>query len=191
MADFANSSFVVLAPGEQRTIAWQHPIAIREMPQLGEFRYVQYTVRKSKAGLFAIDFHDANGRDKPMRADGGVGPPAFGSALRVWADPNSEQWITLVRDLYGDFGKSDITGLTLSCVAGNFVEFDTLFFGRGHEDFELVPKVSLAFQSPQQRLEILKSSNRPSIVRCPRPCCWNSKMAAKEAASSSMAAARF
>lgn len=68
--------------------------------------------------------------------DAGNERQTAGSPLRLnGALP--KDWQLLSRDLYGDFGSFNLTGLALSCVGGEAAWFDHIYLARTYQDLEL------------------------------------------------------
>ena len=101
---FSGAHSVQVPPGASWQLKFPRPIAIRERPQWGEYRYLTFAVRRRAAGRFSIEFNTQQERELPVRYDGGRGPPSLGEAKRVFQDQLPDQWVEFPRDLYADFG---------------------------------------------------------------------------------------
>lgn len=127
-----------LTPAGLFRLELRAPAAIRETPGWGEYRYVRFAVRKQGDGRFAMQFETVEPREKPARLDGGQGVPALEGAVRIYQAKLPDQWIALPHDLFGAYGKLDLSGLTLSAVDGGAAMFDAIYLGRTLADFEMI-----------------------------------------------------
>lgn len=67
--------------------------------------------------------------------DAGSQKQTAGSALRLnGAMP--KEWQLQVRDLYGDFGQFNLTGVSLGCIEGEAAWFDHIYLARTYQDVE-------------------------------------------------------
>lgn len=128
----------IAAPGRY-TLRLPHEAAVRERPTLGEYRYIRFAFRKVGQGRVAVELGRREENAQAVRYDAGVGAPSYGAAARVWSLELPDQWIVMTRDLYADFGKSDITSLTLSVPDGEAAFFDHVYLARSLKDFDLIP----------------------------------------------------
>jgi S1-C subfamily serine protease len=138
-----------ITDGGSFRLALEEPVAIRERPQWGEFRFLRLAMRKRGDGQIAIEMEATQPRIAPARYDAGPGKPAFGSAQRIWQDKLSPDWVVITRDLYADFGNIDVSGVVLSCLGGDFANFDHIYLARTQDDFNLIP----AAPSPEKTNE--------------------------------------
>lgn len=81
----------------------------------------------------------------------------FRKATAVWNLELPDQWIVMTRDVFGDFGDLDITGVILRTPDGQRARFDHIYFARAGEDFQLLP------QSPPP--EITNQNARRELAR--------------------------
>jgi len=130
--------------------AWRFPttISVREQPKWGENRTFRFAVRKRGGGRFAIEFQTSPPRPEPARYDLGSGEPTLGKATRVHGDL-PDTWLVITRDVFADFGPMDITGMQLICPDGEQVLVDHVYFGRTHQDFDLIPQAPSAEKTNQ------------------------------------------
>lgn len=134
------------------------PLPVRERPAIGEFRFLRFAFRKSGGGRVAVELHREQEGAPPIRYDAGIGEPAYGSAVRGWSLELPQQWIVITRDLYKDFGKADITGLTLGVPDGDYALFDHIYLARSEADLDLLPSASTVEGTNQEaRRELAKS----------------------------------
>jgi len=138
-----------VAAGASSQILLPEPVAIRERPEWGEYRYLTFAVRRSGPGRFSLELNTADGREIAIRYDGGKGDPALGQAKRIYQENLPEQWVEFPRDLFADFGPFDITAVTLSSLDDRPTLFDKLFLARAQGDFELVQALQPVMNYPQ------------------------------------------
>lgn len=105
-----------LRVGEQPIrFRWEQPIAIRERPAPGQYRFLRFAVRTVENGQLRIKL---TGFD----ADAGYLIGAAGEAeARPVADPPSDRWITVTRDLFGDFGEGEISEVEMVAPGGRYL----------------------------------------------------------------------
>jgi hypothetical protein len=141
-------------------------VTIADQPRLGQYRYVLFAWKQPTGTRVQIQFANEGrlgeliaqaGRRDPRRPQRGRGrfegspddrglrygyayeagsqrqPP--GSPLRL-ASPNPKDWQLQVRDMYGDFGAFNATGLALGCIDGEAAWFDHIYLARTPQDAE-------------------------------------------------------
>jgi hypothetical protein len=67
--------------------------------------------------------------------DAGSQPQTAGSALRL-VNAMPKEWQPMVRDLYGDFGTFNLTGLAIRCTEGEAAWLDHVYLARTPQDLE-------------------------------------------------------
>jgi|GEM_PF-953410 len=134
------------------------PVAIRERPQWGEYRFVRFAVRRPQKqkdkGRVSLEFETANPGRRPYRLDTGKGRPAFESAVRVWDGELPEHWIVITRDLFADFGEFEIRDLLLSCFEGEGVFLDHICLGRSPGDLDRLPPRTSSWEDATTALKL-------------------------------------
>jgi len=107
--------------GEEIAQAGRRPGQFRSRPGRGQFRF------------------DGSPDDRGLRHgfsyDAGTQRQIAGDSLRV-ASPNPKDWQLQVRDLYGDFGQFNLTGVGLNCIDGEAAWFDHIYLARTYQDIE-------------------------------------------------------
>jgi hypothetical protein len=130
------------------------PVPIRERPGPGEFRYLRLAWKKKGGDRIAVQIgHDGRlGPDdakdmtpgKSFCLDAGVGPPSFGSAVRLKGEAPREWSLAGIGplggavDLYAEFGRFDLTGLSLAAVDGEYALFDHIYLARTLDDLQKI-----------------------------------------------------
>ncbi len=143
-------------PGLEATIA--------DQPRLGQYRYVLFAWKQSTGTRVQIQFAN-DGRlgdaiaQMGRRVDLQRGRPARGQthyngspddrglrcgyAYSAGTPPLPplngalpKEWQLLMRDLYGDFGNFNLTGIGLGCFAGEAAWFDHIYLARTPQDME-------------------------------------------------------
>jgi len=62
-----------------------------------------------------------------------------------------KDWQLMTRDLYGDFGPFNLTGLALACVGGEAAWFDHIYLARTYQDLELAKTLLVNSAKPPGR----------------------------------------
>jgi hypothetical protein len=118
-------------------------IVIRERPQLGEYRFLRLALRQSPAtGLKLVMDNAASGR--PCIFETGPGRSTDPSVRRLTTQDSSDKWLVITRDLYGDFGNLELTGLSVQVPTGATAWIDHFYLARTQNDFELIPALAAA-----------------------------------------------
>jgi len=121
----------------QPTRAGGRPLAIREHPAIGQYRYLRMAVRMSGPARLSLDLRQQADAERPLRYDVGMGPPALPGARRILGSVPSE-WIVMTRDLYGDFGAFTLNGVEVGAAGDGTALVDHLYLARRKEDFHLI-----------------------------------------------------
>lgn len=142
----AGSVRLTLGERENPTIdGWN--FAVRTNPDLGEFRYIRFAWKKPDGkkralhlagdGRFVPD-RGRNERDSLRYSAGGSGKRDFGPSINV-DRRNEREWEVVTRDLKGDFGEFNLTGMRLLCPDGETALFDHIYLARRLQDFDRLP----------------------------------------------------
>lgn len=162
---------VVLEANAVAELVLPAQVAIRETPGWGEYRYARFAIRKSGRGQMSLEFLPVEPREKPLRLDGGVGPAAFGEAVRFYQAELPDQWITMPVDLFAAFGRFEARALRLAAISGGPLHVDAIYLARTQADFELVPLAAdPAEPTTKTREEVSKAIAArvgPSLVTFP------------------------
>jgi hypothetical protein len=123
------------------------PVAVRQYPRAGEFRYLRFAWKKKAGERIALQIaHDGrfgpeDAKDatpgKSFRYDAGIGPPTLGSAVRR-KDRLPSDWDVVTCDLYADFGDFNLTGLSLVAPDGEYALFDHIYLARTLDDLQRI-----------------------------------------------------
>ena len=130
---------VRIAPGGEYRLALGRMIAIRAKPIEGEFRYIRFAFRKYGSGRVSLSLGHLASHQRPCRYEAGKGTPTAPAAQSVWAIDLPAEWIVLDRDIFGDFGRLDLTALTIACSGGSHVVLDHIYLAGTPEDFKRLP----------------------------------------------------
>ncbi|NQU21000.1 MAG: trypsin-like peptidase domain-containing protein [Candidatus Nealsonbacteria bacterium] len=141
---YGGSSCLKIAAGATCRIEIPHgPAAIRGGPAWGEYRYIRFAFRKRGRGQVRIEFDHDGAEQQKLHYFAGRGPASDPSAKRVWVWSTHadlpDEWIVETRDLHGDFGRlaTNLSHVSLSCVAAEYVLFDHVYLAAAIDDFEL------------------------------------------------------
>jgi len=128
-----------IAPGAEYRLNFGRIIAIRAKPIEGEFRYIRFAFRKYGAGRVSLSLGHLAAGERPCRYEAGKGTPTAASAQSVWTIGLPPEWGVLDRDIIGDFGRLDLTSLTIACSDGGHAVLDHVYLAQTPEDFKRLP----------------------------------------------------
>ena len=131
MADPQQTQPLSLAVGEPVRIRWPQPIAIREYPHPGQYRFLRFACRTPEAGQLRLRFIRQEAGEFEYTA-GGVS--SGDSSRTVIAGELTGDWIVVTRDLFADFGASDLSAVQLSAEQG-VCEWQGGYLARTRGDF--------------------------------------------------------
>jgi S1-C subfamily serine protease len=135
----AGAHAVRVAPGGEYRLALGRIISIRAKPIGGEFRYIRFAFRKYGSGQIALSLGHVGSPARPCRYEAGIGTPTAPAAQSVWAIDLPPEWIVLDRDIFGDFGRLDLTAFGVACSGGSHVVLDHVYLARTPADFKRLP----------------------------------------------------
>jgi len=131
-------------------------VPIRLSPGPGEFRYLRFAFRKYGRGKVVLGLEHVNSRDNPCRYEAGLKRSDVRFACRTWTWDLPSEWIVIDRDVRRDFGRLDLTGLTVTCPDGDYVVLDHIYAARRPQDFErLTAAPSAAKTNAAARLAVV------------------------------------
>ena len=136
---YTGAAAIALPPESVSAWRLERPVAIRERPQWGEFRFLRFAVRKSGGGRVGLELQHAETVSRPARYDLGVGEPTLPGAKRVWERALSDEWQVITRDLYADFGQLDIDEVVLHSPDGETAYIDHVYAARSGSDVQYLP----------------------------------------------------
>ena len=140
-------------------------VMICEYPQLGQYRFVVFSWKKQTGTRIQVQFANRgrlgeggpffSGTNRVRRrttvADergqkyGYVyerGVVTAQAPFPLWLQGDlPREWQLIQRDLFGDFGLFNVTGLSLNCVDGDAAWFDHFYLARTHVDLEYVSRL--------------------------------------------------
>jgi hypothetical protein len=131
---FRGQRAVTFPSGSKFELSWQQPVAIRERPLLGEYRYIRFAFRASVRG--ALDLR--------LLTPHGVHPTAYHAGprrsddrktQRVWDRHLPAAWTVITRDLARDVGDLDLIGLQVEFSDGHELSLDNVYLARTLDDF--------------------------------------------------------
>lgn len=145
---YSGAGSVRLTAGERENPninGWNY--GVRTNPDLGEFRFIRFAWKRPEGrrralhlagdGRFVPD-KGRNERDSLRYMAGGSGRRDFGPSINV--DRRTERdWDVVTRDLVGDFGEFNLTGMRLLCPDGDAALFDHIYLARRLQDLERLP----------------------------------------------------
>ena len=107
--------------------------AIREKPELGEYRYLRFAWKADQANCLMLQLHDAT--DWHIRYT--AGPNPYGWQTRFVADKAPATWTVVTVDLFKDFGNRTLTGIAFT-IHGGAGYFDHVYLGRTIDDLDRI-----------------------------------------------------
>ena len=117
-------------------------LKIRQNPQAGEYRYLQFAWKKVDGQAICLQLaHDGAwgpAGNAKFRYHAGPGPECSGASILIDAQLPIG-WTLVTRDLFQDFGEFNLTGMALSMVDGQYMLFDRILLGRSPSDFGPAP----------------------------------------------------
>ena len=113
------------------------PIAIRDVPRLGQYRFARFAFRRQGPGTLRIELHRGDADDKPFIYSAGPDSRSEIGARSVWSGPLSDRWIVITRDVFRDFEACELRSITIRNSGTGTMLFDHLYFARHPSDFEL------------------------------------------------------
>ncbi|MSR57636.1 MAG: hypothetical protein EXS05_08185 [Planctomycetaceae bacterium] len=122
-------------------------LRIRNVPQLGEYRFIRWAWKKRGGRQIALHLaHDGEwGVTGGNNARAGFRYRAGRDAQKDLSpgidlrDSAPEQWDVVTRDLAGEFGEFDLTGLRFECGDGEAAHFDQIYLARQQHEFDRLP----------------------------------------------------
>lgn len=115
------------------------PLAIRERPQLGEYRFLRFVVKKQGGGGMRMAVQQLTEADNfPATYVAGANQSPDPLVKSLSNQPLSKDWQVFTRDLYGDFGNLDITGLSCIFPDGEIGWLDHVYLARTQNDYQLI-----------------------------------------------------
>jgi serine protease Do len=137
---------VRIEPGGEYRMNLGRMISIREKPAKGQFRYIRFAFRKYGSGQVSLSFGHLASHRRPSRYQAGLDTPTDPSAQSVWRLDLPPEWIVMDRDIFGEFGRMDLTSLTISCTGGGHAVLDHIYLAAEYGDFKRAP----AAPSPEE-----------------------------------------
>jgi len=130
-------------------------VPIREVPRLGEFRFLRFAWKKTGPGAMRLhlaqdgQWGPEETQDPKVSLRYEVGPAAATLRSIPIAPVAPVNWEVVTRDLFADFGPIQLTGLKLECLGGGSAQFDAIALARRPEDFD---KVQPKTEDPASKL---------------------------------------
>ena len=128
---------------------------IRERPQPGQYRFIFFAFRKD-GGKLAVEMRSTD-PESLHRYEAGPDAPLQPELKHVWKQTLPAKWVSIPRDLFGDFGEFDLRELTLSAEDGQPALFDHIYLARTQNDFQLATPAPPSDETNRQaRRELAK-----------------------------------
>ncbi len=119
------------------TILFSEPVAIRTQPKLGEYRFLRFVWRKQQGAPVCLQLAtDGRWGDEKtaqerqtFRYDAGTGEKSHAGAKRL-EERLPVEWVVVTRDLVGDWGDFNLTGLSFGSPDDQPAILDHVYLGR-------------------------------------------------------------
>lgn len=139
----AGDRSIEIPPGAGQRLRFGRPISIRGNPRRGQQRHLRFAFRKIGQGSVQIELEHRDADESPAIYTAGVprddAQAEERPATNVWKLELPDKWIVMTRDVYGDFGELDVTGLVVRVPDGQRLRLDHVYFARTMDDFRLLP----------------------------------------------------
>ncbi|MFM8252147.1 MAG: NPCBM/NEW2 domain-containing protein [Planctomycetota bacterium] len=166
---FLGTQSIEIRPGKLARVVLPAPVAIREQPAWGEYRYLRVALRKAGEGRFGVEMIGTEAREQPLRLDGGVGDPIAIPTARIYHAKLPNQWLPLSHDLFGMAGRLDLAELRLLAPDGEWLRCDSIYLGRSLTDFDLIPQwapsAPLTDMAREEALRVVRAGALNSVVQ--------------------------
>jgi S1-C subfamily serine protease len=152
--------------GAPLTLRPPHAVPIRQHPQPGQYRFILFAFRKD-GGKLAAEIRSTN-PSSVHRYEAGPEAPQRGEIKHVWKQTLPTEWVSILRDLFGDFGEFDLQQLTLSAADGQPALFDHIYLARTQDDFQLAthapPPEETNRQARRELAKPIREKALPAVV---------------------------
>jgi hypothetical protein len=164
---FSGAGSVKVTAGErERATLTRTRVPVRGTPRIGEYRVVAFAWKKAGGAMglhFAREgeFSTEETRDarNSLRYTAGTGGKFANSGNVRLSDAPPKDWTRVTRDMFGDFGEVDLTGLRLDSVDGGPAWFDHIVFARTNEDLARIdPKRAPPYNPLAGASDIVKNN---------------------------------
>jgi hypothetical protein len=136
---YTGRASIRLAAGESVSLPLDHVVAVRDRPQLGEYRFLRLAARQANPGRLRVMMKQpANGRTVEYQS--GENVPVDASLKRIPTQPLAAGWWVATRDLFGDFGNLDLDSLMIQA-EGTEAWVDHIYLARNQQDFGLIKAI--------------------------------------------------
>ena len=133
------------------TLLFSEPVAIRTQPKLGEYRFLRFVWRKQLGTPVCLQLATDGrwGEEKTaqerqtFRYDAGTGERSHGGSRRL-EERLPGDWVVVTRDLVGDWGDFNLTGLSFGSPDGQPAFLDQVYLARTALDLDKITAESHA-----------------------------------------------
>ena len=127
------------------TLLFSEPVAIRTQPKLGEYRFLRFVWKKPQGApvclQLAVDGHWGDEKTPnerlTFRYDAGTGERSHGGARRM-EERLPGDWVVVTRDLVGDWGDFNLTGISFGSPDDQPAILDHVYLGRTPLDLDKI-----------------------------------------------------
>jgi hypothetical protein len=121
---FAGVSSVRLRPGQPYRLNFDPPLIVKDTAEYNTLRYIQFAYRKKDGGRIGVILHHRDEELRPTRYHLGPTPYVFDRATGIQSGKLGDRWLVGMRDIVGDFGALELTGISFVAPDGGDVLID-------------------------------------------------------------------
>lgn len=127
------------------TVLFPEPLAIRQQPKLGEYRFLRFVWRKAQGAPLCLQLATDGrwGEEKTpqerqtLRYDAGTGERSHGGSRRT-EERLPGEWVVVTRDLVGDWGEFTMTGMSFGTPDDQPAYLDHVYLARTWKDLDAI-----------------------------------------------------
>ncbi|MDB5389715.1 MAG: hypothetical protein JWM11_5361 [Planctomycetaceae bacterium] len=143
---YTGSAALRVVKGEAgNAFLFNEPLKIRESPKLGEYRFLRFVWRKKQGTPVCLQLASDGrfGEEKTpierqtFRYDAGQGERSHGGARRM-EDRLPTEWVVVTRDLVGDWGDFNLTGLSFGTPDDQPAWLDHVYLARSWQELDKI-----------------------------------------------------
>lgn len=143
---YSGSTAIRVTQGEAgNAFLFNEPLRIRETPKVGEYRFLRFVWKKKQGTPVCLQL-TADGRygeektaieRQTFRYDAGQGERSHGGARRM-EDRLPTDWVVVTRDLVGDWGEFNLTGMSFGTPDDQPAWLDHVYLARTWQELDKI-----------------------------------------------------
>ncbi len=143
---YAGKAALKVVQGEVgNTLMFSEPIAIRTQPKLGEYRFLRFVWRKQQGTPVCLQLategrwgeEQTRQERQTYRYDAGTGERSHGGSRRM-EERLPGEWVVVTRDLVGDWGDFNLTGISFGSPDDQPAYLDHVYLARTPLDMDKI-----------------------------------------------------